>query len=312
MKEGIKIWLSFTQGERNGVIVLVGIILIQVILLNNMDWFVSETKTDFTRFYAEMEQFEAARKAAAARADSAKAYAASNASIHELEEPPIEYFHFDPNQASASEWKSLGLKDWQYKMIQKYLKKGGSFRQKSDLQKMYSIDDALYDQLEPWIELPESVPSRKAKATKKWKKQPWKKEEKAAVRVAVNAADTNQWRALKGIGPAYARRIVNYRNKLGGFVSDRQLEEVWGLPLEVVDQIAPQLDWDTLSVQQLNINDLPADSLWLHPYISFNLARVIVAYRDMHGPYQQVSDVQNTDLVDANLYRKIAPYLKVN
>ncbi|MGD1844080.1 MAG: ComEA family DNA-binding protein [Salibacteraceae bacterium] len=309
-KKGIKLWLSFSQGERNGIIVLLGILLVQLFVLNHLHWFLPEPETDFSAFHAAVAQMKAAEKAEVAKekpTPTKPAMAKPEASI------PVAYFKFNPNHLNEEGWQKLGLKNWQSKMILKYRAKGGKFRIKSDLQKMYSIDEALYQQLEPWIELPDSLPKTNyanrfntpVDTNKKIPAHP-------KVLVAVNTADTAQWKSLRGIGPVLSKRIIKYRDRLGGFRSEAQLREVWGLRPEVVDRIAPQLAWDTTFIQQLNINTLPADSLWKHPYISYNLARVIVAYREQHGPYKRVMDVRQTDLVDHELYRKIAPYLKVN
>src|SRR5437660_80245 len=36
--------------------------------------------------------------------------------------------------------------------------------------------------------------------------------------IELNTADSAKLTELKGIGPSFARRIVNYRNRLGGFI----------------------------------------------------------------------------------------------
>src|SRR3569833_3197280 len=54
---------------------------------------------------------------------------------------------------------------------------------------------------------------------------------KAASNVVIelNSADSAKLTELKGIGPSFARRIINYRNRLGGFINKEQLKEVYGM-----------------------------------------------------------------------------------
>ena len=68
---------------------------------------------------------------------------------------------------------------------------------------------------------------------------------------------------------------------------------------------------DTTGLKKRNINSSTVEELKKHPYINWNVANAIVAYREEHGSYKNVLDIRKTDLVDEDLYRKIAPYLTV-
>jgi competence protein ComEA len=126
----------------------------------------------------------------------------------------------------------------------------------------------------------------------------------------LNSADSSLLISIPGIGPALSARIIKYRNKLGGFSSPKQLYEVWGLDSSLVKQLIPFCNLDS-GIKKMDLNKVTLEELKTHPYISFNLARLIVNYRKSHGAYRSVEDLRLLDLVDADLYAKLAPYFKV-
>ena len=89
-----------------------------------------------------------------------------------------------------------------------------------------------------------------------------------------------------------------------------QLKEVYGLPPEIVDSLQKYtFVAKGYAPGQINLNTATADELKAHPYISSNVARALVAYREQHGKYGQVEDVRQVKLVTAELFEKLRPYL---
>ncbi len=127
----------------------------------------------------------------------------------------------------------------------------------------------------------------------------------------LNTADSSQLVMLRGIGPSFAKRIIRYRDRLGGFVASTQLMEVYGMDTSRYILLCEQIKLDLTRVRGLNINVLPADSLRKHPYFRWNLSNLIVTYRVKHGPFSQIEDLRKLDLVNDSVYVKIAPYCRV-
>ena len=142
-----------------------------------------------------------------------------------------ELFAFDPNTIGREDWLRLGLSEKQITGIERYQAKGGRFRVKSDLGRMYTIRPEQYEQLKPFIQLPDSSERNYADrpkyeryerdtASRKWPERRSFAEDRPAFRkVEVNTADTLALIALPGIGPSFARGIVKYRESLGGYLS---------------------------------------------------------------------------------------------
>lgn len=108
-----------------------------------------------------------------------------------------------------------------------------------------------------------------------------------------------------------ARRIINYKEALGGFVDMDQVKEVYGLPLATFDHIIVNLSIDKSNlVRKLNINLLDVDALAKHPYINKKQAHTIVNYRAQHGDFKKVESLSEIQSLNSDFLRKIEPYLE--
>ena len=129
--------------------------------------------------------------------------------------------------------------------------------------------------------------------------------------IDINLADTSTLMKVNGIGSVLSNRIIEYRNKLGGFLNKKQILEVYGIEDLLYKQIEAKLVISNAKINKLNINTVSRKTLYNHPYINWNLANAITQYRFQHGEYTSVDKIKAIHLVDANLYLKIAPYLRV-
>jgi DNA uptake protein ComE-like DNA-binding protein len=116
---------------------------------------------------------------------------------------------------------------------------------------------------------------------------------------------------LKGIGPSFAKRIIKYRELLGGYISKSQVLEVYGMDSARFIPIEIMMEVDTTVRSKMNLNSVDAKELMRHPYLDKNQAVAIVNYRQQHGPFKAITDLQKIHLVKGETYRKIAPYLTV-
>jgi len=216
-------------------------------------------------------------------------------------------FRFDPNTLEKDGWMKLGLSDKQAQVILNYRSKGGKFYKKEDLHKIYSLTEKKLNELLPFVDIPETkLEESKSNYTSKWER---KVEPKEAIILDVNRADSLDFMKLRGIGPAYARRIIKFRESLGGFVKREQIAEVYGLPEETYLQILPFLTINIDSVKNLKINVLSVSELSKHPYINYKQAKTIVNFRNQHGAYKSISDLREIHSLDEEFLRKIEFYL---
>lgn len=132
---------------------------------------------------------------------------------------------------------------------------------------------------------------------------------KQALRVELNGADTTALQLLHGIGPAYARRIVRYRERLGGFVADSQLLEVYGFTPALLDHLRPQLELDTAARRRIAINSVGLKELARHPYVEYYQARDIVNLRAKGVIFSAEEDLRAVPSMADSTLRRLRPYL---
>ena len=138
-----------------------------------------------------------------------------------------------------------------------------------------------------------------------------RKSDKTDEVVELNSADTTRLKQLRGIGSGYAKMIVAYREKLGGFYKAEQLLEVYKFSDETYQKIKHQLKVDTTLIRKINVNTVTVKELKSHPYISYYQALSIVENRELQPQmrYNCLYDmVVDEDLKEEDILR-VAPYL---
>ena len=303
MASALKNYFAITKKEWNGLLVLALIIVVVLIAPYVYQLFSVPEHIDFSRIK------EAQRILDAATYEKPNYYNKTyddyphkgNTSFSTIKSKPV-YFSFNPNNLSEESWKKLGLSGRQIKVIKNYEAKGGKFYKKEDLQKVYSITPADYEKLQAYINIPgKSFGRNYLSPVSNFKAKPM-------VVVEINHADSAQLTEIKGIGPAFANRILKYRNRLGGFYRKTQLMEVFGLDSAKYDEIEKQVEIDASGINKININTCDFDGLKRNPYLSFKQMNAIIQYRKQHGNYKSSSDLKNVAILTDDVIRKVEPY----
>ena len=173
---------------------------------------------------------------------------------HEMPYPRTESFAFNPNTVSLEDLQRLGFSRKQAQSIDNYRQKGGVFRRKSDFAKSYVVADSVYKRLEPYISIP---------------------------LIDLNQADSAEFDSLPGIGGWFASKIIEHRERLGGYSYKEQLMDIYRFDQEKFDGLSDLIVVDPATVTPYPLWSLPADSLRMHPYIAdYETARAIVLFRD--------------------------------
>ncbi len=231
---------------------------------------------------------------------------------------PKNWQKFDPNQDSKEKLETLPIPSFVLHNLLKYRDKGGRIYRVKDLLKIYGMEESLYQSMKPYVSLaPLSKPlksetlSHQAKKTKGDSLSGYDTHlpSDGFTKFDINKANVRQLKQIRGIGNVLAERIVKFRKGLGGFFDMEQLEEVYGLSPEVVGRLKDQAFLDPTLIQKISINYATVEDLAAHPYISWNLAKVLVRYRDEHGPYPKEEALSQIKALDNGKLKKLAPYL---
>lgn len=209
---------------------------------------------------------------------------------------------FDPNTADLKELLALGFKPFLAKRLLKFRESGAVFRKPEDLYGLYGIDSGFALRLLPYIRI-NKIEKDKGKRLKSSEKK------HINILTELNAADTTQLIALPGIGSKLAKRIILFRENLGGFYSVDQLNEVYGLNPEFLTGIKKAVYVDVNLIRKININSDAKEVIARHPYIGFKNAAVLINYRKQHGPFKTAEDLSKTLLFSDELLLKLKNYI---
>ena len=320
-REFIADYLSFTRRDRIAIIIIIliitGIFFLPKALSNNN----VKTATADTAWIAAMKKIEQREVDLSTKSglqynndDNSTAYQYDRSTNNYQSKTRGKLFYFDPNTLSREGWQKLGLRDKTIGTIQNYVSKGGKFRKPEDLQRIYGLFPNEYERIAAYIRI---EPTGGASGYKDFgdndpkENQPAKTYAPRYSIVDINNADTTALIALPGIGSKLAFRIINFRDKLGGFYSVAQVGETFGLPDSTFQKIKQYLKLDNGLVRKININTATVDELKVHPYIKWALANPIIAYRNEHGLFSKVEDIKRVMAVTDEVYNKIVPYLTV-
>ena len=209
-------------------------------------------------------------------------------------------FEFDPNKISQEQFVSLGIPERIAARIIQYRSKGGVFRIKSDFAKIYGLEPALYSRLEPLITLPNEI------EPKSFKREP---EKIINTQFDLNLADTTDFKSINGIGTVLSKRLIKYRDALGGFVDKKQLFEVYGLDSTVVNSMDKFFVSTSFTPNTIHINSATESELSRHPYLSSKESKSIITYRMQYGPFVAIDDLRQIKMLREQTLNKVAPYL---
>jgi competence protein ComEA len=284
VKSSVKNYFTITKTEWNGLVVLVLLIISVMVAPSVYEHYHQEPEMNFSRLNKAVAQLKAAGVTEMANDESMADKPVNNAA---------KLFNFDPNNLPAAKWQALGLATRQIKGIKNYEAKGGRFYTKADVRKMYTLTPQDYARLEPYIQI-SNVDSKVADHI---------------IVVELNTADSAQLTQLKGIGPGFARRIIQYRTRLGGFHSKQQLKEIFGMDDMHYRDVQAQFTVNVRKVKKLDVNAVELEDLKNFPYLSYKQANALVQYRKQHGNYESFDELRNIAIMDEVVLHKIKPYL---
>lgn len=310
----VRDYFTFNKRERNGLIVLLIFMSVVACWPAIFKRIHHDAPVDFSAFQRAIDSFRnslegpslAERVPDQEAADLALLEHDTKATLAEHDEGWPSLFPFDPNLIDEKGWRRLGVPEKTIRIILNYKAKGGKFSKKEDLKKIYGLSESDFQRLEPYIQV-SAVSSAVEHDIDTSVNIANKKPNHV---VELNAADSLQLIALRGVGPVLSSRIIKYRTKLGGYYSPEQLKEIYGLSPETFELVSSQVSIDASAVHKLDINTISVDDLKQHPYFRYTLASMIVNYRNQHGNFRSGEELKNVELITDSILQKIEPYLR--
>ena len=196
-------------------------------------------------------------------------------------------YPFNPNFITDYKGSKLGMSVAEIDRLLNFRKTNQYVNSASEFQKVTQVSDSLLSTISPYFKFPDWVNKRKANNYK-----PFEKKTEKIVLLDINHATKEDLIKIYGIGPALSDRILKQKELFGGFVSLKQMDDIWGLSPEVIKNLNKYFIVTALPrIKKIDINNASIKELMLFPYFKYALAKSIVTYRSMNGDFKNSEDL---------------------
>ena len=291
----IKSHFTFTKKQRNGIFLLLAII----ITLQGVHYSV-DFSSDMVKINPE--------KLAFFKQEMDSLY------ILESENRKPRIYPFNPNFITDYKGYTLGMTSIQIDRLLQFRKQNKWINSTKEFQEVTQVSDSLLKTIAPYFKFPDWITNKKSKKRSSFNTSTSIKGTKTFdQKVDLNAATANQLQGIYGIGKVYSKRIIAYRNKHQGFIADVQLKEVYGLSEELINRIKKEFTVKTpKQVRKLNINTVTRDQLVQVPYIDYEVAHFVIEHRTLHEGFKSLNELTKVKAFPVHKIEIIKLYLTLD
>lgn len=227
----------------------------------------------------------------------------------EIESKKPKVSPFNPNFLSDFKGYVLGMSTEEIDRLLAFRKENKWINSVKDFKKVTKVSDSLLNKISPYFKFPDWISNSKPK--KNYLKKGFK-EKTFRQKVDLNITTQEQLEKVNGIGKVNSKKIIDYRNKLGGFSDDIQIYQLYGLDYQVINKVLNEFTVKTpKEIVKMNFNSISASDIATIPGISFDLAKRIWEYRILNEQIESFSQLQNIEGLTKRKLQGIQLYLKI-
>lgn len=289
--DSVKSFFKFSREQRSGIFVLFTI----VIALQLLYFFV-----DFSSFSVSSPEKEK--------------WLSFQSKIDSLKQDKLNYvpkiYPFNPNFITDYKGYKLGMSVAEIDRLLAFRKQNKYVNSPEEFQVVTQVSDSLLSVISPYFKFPDWVKNKKEfKDFKKYDNTAFAKKEKVII-LDINQASQEDLIKIYGIGEAISLRILKFKESLGGFVSMEQMNDIWGLSPEVIENLNTHFKISAVPrVKKIDINNASMKELASFPYFKYPISKNIVTYRSMNGDIKNSEDLTKINGLSIEKAKIIALYL---
>jgi len=293
----IKSHFKFSRQQRSGIFLL----LLLIISIQIFYHFVLPKLMDNN---PEFDTKDSAISTFIAQIDSLKAV--------ELENRKPKIYPFNPNFISDHKGYTLGMTNQEIDRLLAFRKQNKWINSVNQFQSVTKVSDSLLAKISPYFKFPDWVTNPKPKQnnfSQSFSKLPKTESQK----LDLNSATAEQLQKVYGIGPSYSQRIIKYRHKINGFHSFIELQEVYGLTPEVIQNIKNNFTIKTPRViTKIDLNTATKDQLVTIKYIDYEVAHNIIEERTLRDGFKSIGELTKVNGFPVNKIQIIKLSLRLD
>ena len=288
----LKSYFLFSREHRSGIFLLFAIIIIvQLSYIFFGDYFITKNNTTEDKAWLLVQN----------EIDSLK-------SIQSTKKDTI--YPFNPNYITDYKGYKLGMTVQEIDRLHAYRKKGKFVNSAKDFQLVTKVSNSFLSKISPYFKFPDWVKNKGTATSEKFHKF-LPKEKERLVQKDINNASREDLIAVYGIGEKLADKILQEKEKLGGFVSMEQFQFMWGISPEAISDLEKKFSVKSQNgIKKIAINDLSQKELAKFPYFNYALAKEIVIYRTMNSGIKNIDDLTKIKGMPNEKIKIIALYLE--
>lgn len=295
----LKSHFKFSNSQRNGIFLLALLIFVFQCIYIFVDFASEEPPMDT----AELEVFRR-------RIDSLK-----QASMEQNKEKVLP---FNPNYITDYKGYTLGMSPDEIDRLLAFRKKDQWINSVKQFQEVTLVSDSLLKAISPMFKFPDWVNEQKLATNQnnnlKTSTPQGYGKKSFDQKMDLNVATAQQLQKVHGIGEKLSANIIKYRNGFkGGFISEIQLQDIYGLTPEVIDRITNDFVVKTpRRVEKLDLNTATKDQLVTVQHIDYEIAHYIIEQRTLRDGFKSFDELLKVKKFPVQKLEIIKLYLTLN
>ena len=218
-------------------------------------------------------------------------------------------YPFNPNFITDYKGYKLGMSVKELEKLFAFRKQNKYVNSVKEFQTVTGVSDSLLNAISPYFKFPDWVNQPKKEYNSYTNNRVDNK--KAIVKIDINQATQEDLIKVYGIGPALSERILKNKESLGGFVSMEQMQFIWGLSPEVIENLNKHFTVTSEpKINKIDINNASIKELAKFPYFNYSIAKEIVTHRSMNGEIKNIEDLTKIKGLTSEKIKIIALYLE--